>query len=154
MFSSLHYFGCLLQQFSPSLSQFMYDWISESHPPNQENSYPPVPSYHPGPPISLPPPPDGAHTEGAQNGGLPAPHMIYAPPPGVMYAYPPHTQAQCMLYLISSADFSHVASGAPLLNPGSQALSSKRKLVKMAVSTTFFHAYYSNELFPAIDVLT
>ena len=89
---------------------------AKATPPSQENSYPPVPPYPPGPfngspyppgppgafpPFfPYPPPPDGAHTEGAQNGGPPAPYMMYAPPPGVMYAYPPHAQAQCMLYFI------------------------------------------------------
>jgi len=108
---------------------------AKATPPSQENSYPPVPPYPPGPfngspyppgppgaypPFfPYPPPPDGAHTEGAQNGGPPAPYMMYAPPPGVMYAYPPHAQAQSF--------------GAPPPNPGSQALSRpKRKQVKMA----------------------
>ena len=82
--------------------------------PNQENlnSYPPVPPYHPGPfngspyppgpPGAYPslfsypqPPQDDAHTEGAQNSGPLAPHMI-----------PLHAQAQCIsMYVLF--DYSH-----------------------------------------------
>lgn len=87
---------------------------AKATPPSQENPYPPVvsfpgpfnSSYPPaGPPgayppfFPYPPPPDGTHTEGNQNGGPPGPYMMYGPPPGVMYAYP-HTQPQGMLYFI------------------------------------------------------
>ena len=108
---------------------------AKATPPSQENPYPPVISYPgpfnssayppPGPPSAYPPffpyppPPDGTHTEGAQNGGPPGPYMMYAPP-GVMYAYP-HTQPQGILHfniltyfsLTFSCRFRRTASGQP-----------------------------------------
>lgn len=69
--------------------------VSYPHQAYSGSPYPP-----PGPPgaymppfFAYPPPPDGSHPEGAQNGGPPGPFMIGLPP-GVVYAYPPHPQAQ------------------------------------------------------------
>ncbi|KAF8905215.1 hypothetical protein CPB84DRAFT_1771918 [Gymnopilus junonius] len=139
---------------------------AKSAPATQEHPYPPptlvpypqqvyngAPYPPPGPPgaymppmFAYPPPPDGSHPEGAQHGVPPAPYMIGLPP-GLVYAYPPHPQAQGPSFLSFASyhhpnpfSHSHVAFGPPPTNSSAPpALTRpKRKQVKMAVSFSAF----------------
>lgn len=127
---------------------------AKTTPPTQEHPYPPVAPYAhqpyngagyppPGPPgypppfFPYPPPPDGSHGETGHNGAPPAPYVMFGPPPGMMYAYPPPQQGQrkrTPIFWIQGTndDFDVAYPPQPTSSAPSVTSRAKRKQVKMA----------------------